>query len=172
MFLLSRRSARLRFNVVRAAQADAERCAAVHARAFDAPWPVSDFVAWLGADGVAGHLAWRGQEALGLSLYRMIVDEAELLTLCAAPEARRAGVGRALLAAALKHARASGARVMHLEVAVDNDPARALYDAAGFVSVGRRAGYYQVGDAAVDAITMSRALSGPNAGSRRAGFAH
>jgi uncharacterized protein (TIGR00290 family) len=48
------------------------------------------------------------------------------------PAARRAGVGRALLARAEAHARAEGARVLRLEVLARNPGARALYAAAGF----------------------------------------
>jgi ribosomal protein S18 acetylase RimI-like enzyme len=48
------------------------------------------------------------------------------------PGARRVGVGRALVTAALDHARASGAGSLSLETARDNAPAQALYQALGF----------------------------------------
>jgi ribosomal-protein-alanine N-acetyltransferase len=59
-----------------------------------------------------------------------------------ASAARRRGVGRALLAVALPAARELGANEAFLEVAVDNDGAIALYDAAGFRKTGLRKAYY------------------------------
>jgi ribosomal protein S18 acetylase RimI-like enzyme len=52
------------------------------------------------------------------------------------PEARGRGLGAALLAAVVAHARAAGLERLHLAVGTGNAPARALYDAAGFVSWG------------------------------------
>lgn len=49
-----------------------------------------------------------------------------------APEARRAGVARALLDAAADFARDDGAAGIALETMRDNTPARALYNAAGW----------------------------------------
>lgn len=47
-------------------------------------------------------------------------------------EARRAGVGRALVEAAVERARERGARRIELDVSEDNEPARRLYAACGF----------------------------------------
>ena len=49
-----------------------------------------------------------------------------------APDARRAGVGRALLDAAAHFARDDGAAAIMLETGRDNAAARALYTAAGW----------------------------------------
>jgi ribosomal-protein-alanine N-acetyltransferase len=82
------------------------------------------------------------------------------LTLAVAPEARRRGLGRALLDAGLAAAAASGAEAMFLEVAADNAAALALYAGAGFDRVGLRRGYYpRVAGSAADALTLRRALS-------------
>jgi ribosomal protein S18 acetylase RimI-like enzyme len=48
------------------------------------------------------------------------------------PEARRAGLGRALIDGALESARGRGCVRIELDVDQDNDPALALYAAAGF----------------------------------------
>jgi ribosomal protein S18 acetylase RimI-like enzyme len=52
------------------------------------------------------------------------------------PEARGRGLGAALLAAVVAHAREAGLERLHLAVGTENAPARALYDAAGFVPWG------------------------------------
>jgi ribosomal-protein-alanine N-acetyltransferase len=89
-------------------------------------------------------------------LIRVAADEAEILTLAVAPEARRTGLGRALLDAACEAARAAGAVRLFLEVSATNQAARALYDAAGFQQIGRRRRYYADGS---DALTMSLTLT-------------
>lgn len=51
-------------------------------------------------------------------------------------EVRRAGVGEALVRAAVERARARGCRRIELDVAADNAAARALYERLGFASPG------------------------------------
>jgi ribosomal-protein-alanine N-acetyltransferase len=102
--------------------------------------------------GVLGLLHARG----GMILIRVTEDEAEVLTLAVAPEARRQGVAGALLAAAMAAARAQAARTMVLEVAIGNAAARALYERAGFVEAGRRPRYYADGG---DALILRARLS-------------
>ncbi len=82
-------------------------------------------------------------------LARIAVDEAEILTLAVAPDARRAGLGRAMMAAAMATAVARGAQAMFLEVAATNVAALALYATMGFTRVGLRSGYYGTGRHAV-----------------------
>ena len=48
------------------------------------------------------------------------------------PGARRQGVGRALMEAAVEYARGRGCAVVHLLVDPENEPAQAFYRAAGF----------------------------------------
>ncbi len=88
---------------------------------------------------------------------RLAADEAEILTLATMPQARRQGVGRALLDAALDWARAGGATRVFLEVSDANIPAQALYAAAGFTPCGRRSQYYPDGS---DALVLQINLGG------------
>jgi ribosomal-protein-alanine N-acetyltransferase len=63
--------------------------------------------------------------------------------------------------AALGAARQAGARSCFLEVAVDNDPAAALYAGLGFRRAGVRKRYYDRGAAGqIDALVMRRDLNG------------
>lgn len=54
------------------------------------------------------------------------------------PEARRQGIGRALLQHALCEARAAGVGCVHLSVDDRNEPARRLYEGMGFVPYDHR----------------------------------
>lgn len=140
--------------LLRATASECEAMAAAHARAFDTPWREDEFDDLLEGEGIYGFLA-AGDEPLGVILCRVAACEMEILTLGVAPAARRRGVARALLAAALPDARERGAAEAFLEVAVDNDPAIALYDALGFRKAGLRKAYYDRGPAGVmDALVM------------------
>lgn len=131
--------------------------AAIHAEAFDTPWPVSAFASLLGQTGVILEA-----EDEGFILIRVAADEAEILTLAVRLDERRKGVGRRLIAHGARRAAALGAHRLLLEVAEDNAPARALYAASGFSDCGRRPRYYaRVASPSVDALLLVLNLTGP-----------
>lgn len=134
-----------------------EALAALHARCFIAPppWSAAAFAGLLQAPGVFLCTA-----PAGFALGRAVAGEAELLTIAVAPESRRQGAGRALLAAFEAEARTRGAQSAFAEVAVSNIAARALYAAAGYGDVGLRAGYCRGPDGhAQDAVLLARSLA-------------
>lgn len=139
------------------ANASARQMAELHARAHapgDRPWSAAEF-AGLAAPphGIAV------LEPQGFALGRQVADEAELLMIAVAPEARRRGLGQALLARFEAAARDRGAARAFLEVAAGNRPARALYAAAGWREAGLRRGYYRRANGpAEDAIVMEKSL--------------
>ncbi len=139
--------------IVAAGPAHAEALAAIHGAAFPphAAWGPQVMALQLGLPGAFGWIDPRG----GMVLARVAADEAEILTLAVAADARRRGLGRALLATAMQTAWSHGARFMFLEVASLNTPARALYESAGFAEVGRRRRYYPSGD---DALVLRAEL--------------
>lgn len=73
--------------------------------------------------------------------------EAELLNLAVRPEARRRGVGRALLALL-------AGRKVWLEVRASNEAAIRFYQSQGFRVYGRRKSYYR--NPEEDAVLMAR----------------
>jgi len=83
--------------------------------------------------------------------------QADIQTIAVAPEARRHGLGRALVVALLDEARAREAAEVFLEVRADNPNARALYDSLGFEQIAVRPQYYQPDG--VDAHIMRRELT-------------
>jgi ribosomal-protein-alanine N-acetyltransferase len=102
-------------------------------------------------EGAPGGLA-------GYAILRRAADEAELLSLAVAPEARRRGLGRRLIEDGLARVQRDGARVCYLEVRSANEPALALYGSLGFRQVGRRRRYYRDGS---DALVMALRLGPP-----------
>jgi ribosomal-protein-alanine N-acetyltransferase len=139
----------------------ARRLAAIHATAFARPWASFEFERLLADRAVIadGLFLGQGETAAGFVLSRVVIDEAEILTIAIAPEARGRGHARPLLVHHLDALVRAGARIVHLEVEESNAPALALYRRHGFEEIGRRAGYYLKPDGArVAALTMKRDL--------------
>lgn len=133
-----------------------EALARIHAQAFSSTraWSAAEFRGLLDQPG----MVLTGDDR-AFALLRVTLDEAEVLTVATAPEHRRKGLARAVLAQAETAAQALGAAVIFLEVAEDNDAARALYAQAGYAQIGRRPGYYLPKDAApVAALVLRKAV--------------
>lgn len=131
--------------------------AALHRRCFHTPppWSEADFAAFT-ADPLAFLLV---EGDAGFLLGRAVAGEAELLTLAVAPESRRLGLGRKLVARFLYQAGLRGGTSAFLEVSAENPAAIALYESAGFAAAGRRRGYYASPEGGrFDAIVMARDL--------------
>ncbi len=99
---------------------------------------------------------------VGCAIMMQAVDEAELLEICIEPDYQGKGYGKALLQDIMASARASAARVMHLEVRLSNERARTMYEKAGFRRVGLRRGYYPtLAGPREDAVLMTAELKAP-----------
>ncbi|MFB6092774.1 MAG: GNAT family N-acetyltransferase [Haloquadratum sp.] len=87
--------------------------------------------------------------------YVLVVDgdDTYVAELVVHPAFRREGRGRALLRAALDR-QDPGTRVT-LAVAVDNEPARALYESAGFRPIGRQSDFYERETETADALVYA-----------------
>ena len=73
------------------------------------------------------------------------------------PDAQRAGVGSALLHAAVEHARSRGIDRLHLDVIGENEPAQAFYRRAGWELTGP-AGTHDIGGARASVVRYELAL--------------
>ncbi|MFL6286866.1 MAG: GNAT family N-acetyltransferase [Actinomycetes bacterium] len=71
-----------------------------------------------------------------ISRTEVVNQKAELISMWVAPEARRRGVGEALIRAVVDHARDDGAVTVVLDVNLENRQAIALYERCGFVDGG------------------------------------
>ena len=79
------------------------------------------------------------------------------------PDARREGLGRALLRHFVDDARNLHVEQIFLEVRASNVAAIGLYESEGFAPVARRVGYYPgaaADDPREDALVMRRAVDG------------
>ena len=96
------------------------------------------------------------ERVLGYIVFWLVHDEVHVLNVATALEARRRGVGRALMEAAEDTGRVRGARLSTLEVRRSNAPAIALYRGLGYRQVGVRPNYYA--EEREDALVMVKPL--------------
>lgn len=90
----------------------------------------------------------------GFIVWRVVADEAEIITIGVHPDARRGGIADAMLTLVESDVKKRGGKKIFLEVAENNVPARALYEHNGYVQVGVRPKYYD----GTDAILMEKIL--------------
>ncbi|MFC3031933.1 ribosomal protein S18-alanine N-acetyltransferase [Pseudoalteromonas fenneropenaei] len=77
-----------------------------------------------------------------------------LMDICVHPNWQRQGIAKHLLNAFLEHCQAQDAENVFLEVRASNTGAIALYEAAGFIEMGKRKNYYPTAEGHEDAILM------------------
>ncbi|MSO88408.1 MAG: GNAT family N-acetyltransferase [Rhodospirillaceae bacterium] len=144
--------------------ADVSAVAALYKQCLSETWSAASMGQFISRTGVIALLmedpdVFPG-DPVAFMIARVVGEDGEILSLGVLSQRRRRGVAARLVTAILRRAAAMGARQIFLEVAEDNNAARALYAGLGFDVVGRRTAYYRRRDAApVDALTMSRKLA-------------
>ena len=139
---------------------DAPRLARLHGMSFHRGWGEAEFEDLLSQRNTLVHRLRLGSKFIGFAISRIAADEAEILSIAVAPAQRGRGLSRQLLLTHLGHLAGRGVRTVFLEVEEHNQPARRLYDRAGFAVAGRRERYYQEpGGAQLNALVMRRDLS-------------
>ena len=118
------------------------------------PWDARAIEQIMGFPGFYGRVGWAKTAPVGFALALALGEEAEILSLGVLPQHRRCGIGSAILEAACGEALLRGAERVVLEMASDNDAARALYAGRGFIVVGRRRNYYRRTERLVDALIL------------------
>lgn len=104
----------------------------------------------------AATVAETAAEPVAYALVWLVADEVEIIDVATAPQHRRRGAARALLATLLDVYSAAARQAAFLEVRAGNHPALALYAVLGFEQSRLRRGYYANGE---DAIEMRRELA-------------
>jgi [ribosomal protein S18]-alanine N-acetyltransferase len=139
---------------------DARRLAQLHGESFHRGWGEGEFEQMLSERNTLVHRLKVGRKLVGFAVSRMAADEAEILSIAVAAGYRGRGLSRNLLLTHLGHLAGHGVRKIFLEVEENNQPARRLYERAGFSVAGRRERYYQQpGGEQLNALLMRRDLS-------------
>lgn len=126
-----------------------EKLSNLHRACFpNKPWSADDFA----------ELKKSGCEVIasdnGFMVWRVVCDEAEIITIGVHPDARGGGIAAAMLTIAEEDIKKNGAIKIFLEVAENNHPARRLYEKYGYKQIGIRPKYYD----GIDAILMEKTI--------------
>ena len=133
---------------------DAGAIDALERQCFADPWPEEAVAAYInGGNCLMLCAEGEGGELLGYVGMQHVLDEGYIGNVCTAPQHRRRGVARALLAELEARSRRLGLAFLTLEARASNAAAIALYEGAGYGRVGVRPGYYQ--HPAEDAVIMT-----------------
>jgi [ribosomal protein S18]-alanine N-acetyltransferase len=139
---------------------DAPKLAELHGASFHRGWGEGEFETMLTERNTLVHRLKLGRKTIGFAISRIAADEAEILSIAVDANHRGRGLSRNLLLTHLGHLAGRGVRSVFLEVEENNQPARKLYQGAGFAIAGRRERYYrQPNGEQLNALLMRRDLS-------------
>ncbi len=110
---------------------------------FSTPWSEQSIAQELHNPLSLWLLAVEGESLAGYVGSQTVMGETDMMNLAVAPQRRRQGIGRRLVEELTARLARMGSRSLTLEVRASNAPARALYEAMGFVQTGLRRGYYR-----------------------------
>lgn len=115
---------------------------AIEKETFSDPWNYDAFKSDLNNEMSWPIVAVLDEAIIGYSVLYIVVGELQIGNFAVAPLFRRQGVGRKMMNETIRIARERSCDCIYLEVRESNGPAQALYDSFGFMTMGRRVGYY------------------------------
>lgn len=132
---------------------DIEQVLEIEHRCFTSPWSRQAFVTELVDNRLAEYivLEYEGR-IIGYVGVWLVIDEGHITNVAIDPEFRGRHLGEYLMRTMMENCAAHGIQRITLEVRLTNTVAQQLYQKLGFVSVGKRRGYYT--DNNEDALIM------------------
>ena len=122
---------------------------------FSEPWSEAS-LALLLTDAAVGYVCELDGRAVAYVGMMLAYDEGQITNVAVHPDARRQGMGRALMETAAREARARGLLQIALEVRASNQAAISLYERDGYAIAGRRPRFYR--NPTEDAFVMIKTL--------------
>lgn len=131
---------------------DIDAVTAIEQEIFSKPWSRKSFQDAIQSEYTIYLVAEEAAEIMGYCGIWLSGETGDLCNMAVVPSCRRRGIGRKLLAEAIRLSTERGAEEIFLEVRESNHPAIALYKNLGFQKIGIRKGYYHA--PAEDAVIM------------------
>ncbi len=131
----------------------------IHHSCFFPAWEkqaFDDFLTDCSIFGYKASLIEKPEQIVGFCLCRLILDEAEIITIAVHPDFHRHGIGSLLIDRTLHHLHNARALKLFLEVEETNLSALNLYQRFKFQKISKRPAYYQTKNSRVDAIVMEK----------------
>ncbi|MBX4335478.1 ribosomal protein S18-alanine N-acetyltransferase [Bartonella raoultii] len=131
----------------------------IHQHCFIPAWEKQTFDHFLQDRSIFGYKATlidQPHKILGFCLCRLILDEAEIITIAVHPHFRRQGIGTLLIDNMLRYLHHERAIKLFLEVEETNFSALNLYKRFEFQKISKRLAYYQSPNSHGNAIVMQK----------------
>ena len=125
---------------------------AIEHASYDLPWCEEEFLRVLRQRNCIGMVAECGERVVGFMIYELHKSRLQVLNLAVAPEYRRMGVGRQMVAKLVGKLSSQRRTRITLEVRETNLPAQLFFKSAGFRAVTVLRAYYE--DSPEDAYLM------------------
>lgn len=119
------------------------------------PLDINEIINLMASPGMYSLVLYNENKPVSFIIYRVIMDEAEIITLGTIPGYRKIGLGKYLLSETLNRMKELGTKNIHLEVSEQNETAIKLYLSLGFTISGERKNYYCESGVFQHAILMS-----------------
>ncbi len=136
----------------------AQACADLHEKCFEVGWQEKDFLNYLENPAILALGIFHDNILVSMIFLSLVIDEAEILTICTSPHYQKQGFASALLQKALQECSDRLITQCFLEVAVTNQSAINCYLNAGFSIVGIRKNYYKIANTSINANIMFKYL--------------
>ncbi|MFA7673374.1 MAG: ribosomal protein S18-alanine N-acetyltransferase [Clostridia bacterium] len=151
----------MKITIQKALEQDVESINIIEQESFKTPWSYQSLFEDICQTELAYYLTAKTEDRKVIGYIGMwhVLDEAHITNVAVDKDHRKIGVGTALLKALIDYSKEAGIKRMTLEVRENNVYALKLYENLGFVSYGKRKGYYQ--DTGEDAVIMWKELFGP-----------
>jgi ribosomal-protein-alanine N-acetyltransferase len=146
----------LTIQISQALPSDAAVLAELQAQALPPGWAASDIAVFCGDSSRLVLKAMDGAVLLGLAILQFAADEAEILSVAVAQQARRRGAGSAIMEKAISICKERLISCIYLEAAESNGPALRLYEKFGFFTFTRRRNYYLSASPAPESALIMR----------------
>ena len=127
---------------VRIERAHLSQIAELEALCFSEPWSEKSLELLLG-ELATGFACIREGHVLAYGGMLIAPDEGQITNVAVHPDARRGGLGRAIVDALIEEALERGLEQISLEVRESNLAAVTLYEKAGFTVAGKRKNFYR-----------------------------
>lgn len=134
--------------------------AVIEESCFSHPWSLAALEGELERPDACILCARCGGKIVAYGSMRMVLGEGSIGNLACLESFRGRGIGGRLLDALIACGRQAGLERILLEVRPSNAPALALYHSRGFVTLGRRNGFYR--DPPEDALILELSLRAPD----------
>jgi len=128
--------------IARIRETDLLEIEAIERASFSDPWSLEALKGFFQQSHARGWICREEACPIGYLIASSLLEEGELMRIAVIPSHQRCGIGAALIAAQIQSWKREGTRHAFLEVRKSNTVAQHLYEKTGFVSVGKRTGFY------------------------------